>query len=137
MQESALTEMKLGSTSIGICTDEGVVLGVEKRLQSSLLVSSSVEKIMEIDSHVGCAMSGLTADARTIVEHARITGQGHRFRYDEPISVSAVTKSIGNLAMQFGESIHKEDATMVRYLCDYQKLELTACSRVPSESPCL
>jgi hypothetical protein len=37
--------------------------------------SDSIEKIMEIDGHVGCAMSGLTADARTMVEHARVTAQ--------------------------------------------------------------
>lgn len=37
--------------------------------------SDSIEKIMEIDAHVGCAMSGLTADARTMVEHARVTAQ--------------------------------------------------------------
>lgn len=30
---------------------------------------------MEIDAHVACAMSGLTADARTMVEHARVTAQ--------------------------------------------------------------
>lgn len=36
---------------------------------------SSVEKIMEIDDHIGCAMSGLIADARTLVEHARVETQ--------------------------------------------------------------
>lgn len=36
---------------------------------------SSVEKIMEIDAHIGCAMSGLIADARTLVEHARVETQ--------------------------------------------------------------
>lgn len=50
--------IQLGSTTVGIRTPEGVVLGVEKRVQSPLLESSSIEKIMEIDSHLGCAMSG-------------------------------------------------------------------------------
>ena len=36
---------------------------------------TSVEKIMEIDEHIGCAMSGLTADARTLVEHGRVETQ--------------------------------------------------------------
>lgn len=53
-----LTRYQLGSTTVGIRTPEGVVLGVEKRVQSPLLESSSIEKIMEIDSHLGCAMSG-------------------------------------------------------------------------------
>ena len=60
---------------MGIQTSEGVILGVEKRVQSPLLESSSIEKIMEIDAHIGCAMSGLTADARTMVDHARVTAQ--------------------------------------------------------------
>jgi len=34
-----------------------------------------VEKIMKIDEHIGCAMSGLIADARTLVEHARVETQ--------------------------------------------------------------
>ena len=36
---------------------------------------SSIEKIVEIDSHIGCAMSGLTADARTMIERARVEAQ--------------------------------------------------------------
>lgn len=39
--------LQLGSTAVGIRTKEGVVLAVEKRITSPLLVPSSVEKIME------------------------------------------------------------------------------------------
>jgi len=69
--EYSLEAIKLGSTAIGIQTSEGVVLGVEKRVTSTLLETSSVEKIVEIDKHIGCAISGLQADSRTLVEHAR------------------------------------------------------------------
>ncbi len=68
---------------------------------------------MEIDSHVGCAMSGLTADARTMVEHARMTGQMHAFTYDEPIKVESVTQAVCDLALRFGESVEDDDAMMV------------------------
>ncbi|MBA0829796.1 hypothetical protein Goarm_014376, partial [Gossypium armourianum] len=34
---------------------------------------------MEIDEHIGCAMSGLIADARTLVEHARVETQSRPF----------------------------------------------------------
>ncbi|KAK1686638.1 hypothetical protein QYE76_047486 [Lolium multiflorum] len=40
---------------------------------------SSVEKIMGTDEYVGCAMSGLIADARTLVEHARVEIQSRPF----------------------------------------------------------
>lgn len=52
-----------------------MVLAVEKRLASPLIIPTSVEKILEIDSHIGCAISGLTADARMLVEHARVECQ--------------------------------------------------------------
>lgn len=67
-------------------------MAVEKRLTSPLLDPTSVEKIAEIDSHVGAAMSGLVADARTLVEHARVEAQNHTFTYDEPIGVEALTQ---------------------------------------------
>merc|ERR1711879_806999 len=69
---------------------------------------------MEIDAHIGCAMSGLTADARTMFDHARVTAQNHTFTYDEPIKVESVTQSIGDLAMRFGESTADEEAKMSR-----------------------
>ena len=48
---------------------------MEKRVTSVLLEGSSIEKIVEIDRHLGCAMSGLIADARTIIDHARVEAQ--------------------------------------------------------------
>ncbi|EIM83221.1 proteasome subunit alpha type 5 [Stereum hirsutum FP-91666 SS1] len=112
--EYAIEAIKLGSTTVGVATPEGVVLGVEKRVQSPLLESSSIEKIMEIDSHLGCAMSGLTADARTMIDHARVTAQNHNFTYDEKIRVESATQAVCDLALRFGESVHDEDAMMSR-----------------------
>jgi 20S proteasome subunit alpha 5 len=97
---------------VGIATPEGVVLGVEKRVQSPLLEASSIEKIMEIDSHLGCAMSGLTADARTMIDHARVTAQNHTFTYDEPIKVESATQAVCDLALRFGEGVHGDEAMM-------------------------
>ncbi|KAM0791487.1 proteasome component pup2 [Microbotryomycetes sp. NB124-2] len=112
--EYAIEAIKLGSTTVGIQTNQGVVLAVEKRTQSPLLESDSVEKIMEIDRHVACAMSGLVADARTMVEHARVTAQNHTFTYDEPIKVESVTQSVSDLALRFGEGVDDEEAKMSR-----------------------
>jgi 20S proteasome subunit alpha 5 len=103
--------LQLGSTAIGVKTKEGVVLAVEKRITSPLLEPSSVEKIMEIDDHIGCAMSGLIADARTLVEHARVETQNHRFSYGEPMTVESTTQALCDLALRFGEG---EEESMSR-----------------------
>ena len=68
---------------------------------------------MEIDTHLGCAMSGLTADARTMVERARVETQNHRFNYDQPMSTEACTQCICDLALKFGEGKKDDDAALV------------------------
>ncbi|KAJ3291969.1 proteasome component pup2 [Borealophlyctis nickersoniae] len=112
--EYAIEAIKLGSTAVGIQTAEGVVLAVEKRVTSPLLEPSSIEKIVEIDAHLGCAMSGLTADARTMIDHARVEAQNHWFTYNEQIKVESVTQAVCDLALRFGESADGEDAVMSR-----------------------
>jgi len=112
--EYSLEAIKLGSTAIGVATSEGVILGVEKRVTSSLLETSSVEKIVEIDRHIGCAMSGLQADARSMVEHGRVTSQNHAFHYNEDLRVESCTQAICDLALRFGESVGNDEPVMSR-----------------------
>ncbi|KAJ3171350.1 proteasome component pup2 [Geranomyces variabilis] len=112
--EYAIEAIKLGSTAVGIQTSQGVVLAVEKRATSTLLEPSSIEKILEIDAHLGCAMSGLTADSRTMIDHARVEAQNHWFTYNERIKVESVTQAVCDLALRFGESANSEEALMSR-----------------------
>lgn len=58
---------------------------------------------MEIDSHLAAAMSGLTADARTMVEHARVEAQNHRFTYNEALPLESAAQGLCDLALRFGE----------------------------------
>lgn len=71
--EYAIEAIKLGSTAIGICTNEGVVLAVEKRITSLLMEPTTIEKIVEVDKHIGCAVSGLIADSRTMIDRYETT----------------------------------------------------------------
>jgi len=112
--EYAIEAIKLGSTAIGIQTKEGCVLAVEKRLTSSLIEPSSIEKILEIDEHMGCAMSGLTADARTLVDHARVEAQAHWFTYNERMPVESNVHTIADLALDFSDTDSGKKRTMSR-----------------------
>jgi 20S proteasome subunit alpha 5 len=101
--EYAIKAIELGSTAIGIQTADGVVLAIERRLDSKLLVPGSVKKLVKLDAHIGCAMSGLVGDARTLVNHARVETQNHWFTYDERIQVESTVQSVCDLALKFGE----------------------------------
>ncbi|XP_065178923.1 proteasome subunit alpha type-5-like [Sycon ciliatum] len=107
--EYAIEAVKLASTAIAIKTPEGVVLASERRLTSPLMVASGIEKIVEIDKHIGCVSSGIVADARTMIDRARLEAQQHWFTYNESMSVESVSRTVGNLAMSFGDE-DDEDA---------------------------
>ncbi len=92
--EYAREAVKRGTTAIGVRGKEGVVLIVDKRISSRLLVASSVEKIFQIDEHIGVATSGLVADARNLVDRARVDAQVNRMWYDEPIGVETLAKKV-------------------------------------------
>ncbi|MHA1650114.1 MAG: archaeal proteasome endopeptidase complex subunit alpha [Candidatus Helarchaeota archaeon] len=91
--EYAIEAVRRGTTAIGIRCIEGVVLAVEKRVLS-LQEPESVEKIFDIDTHVGAAIAGLTADARVLIDNARIQSQINRLYYNEAISIPVLTKKI-------------------------------------------
>ena len=61
-----------------------------------------MDKIMEVDAHVGAAVSGLTADALSMVEHGRVQSQNHYFTYNEPMPVESLTQSLATLSQGFG-----------------------------------
>merc|ERR1712232_246834 len=52
----------------------------------------------------GCATSGLTADARTLVDHARVEAQAHWFTYNERMPIESNVHAIADLALDFSDS---------------------------------
>lgn len=92
--EYAREAVKRGTTTVGLKFKDGVVLIVDKRIASRLMEPKSIEKIFRIDEHVGCATSGLVADARILVDQARVIAQISRITYDEKMGVEAMVKRI-------------------------------------------
>ncbi|MBI0583590.1 MAG: archaeal proteasome endopeptidase complex subunit alpha [Methanomassiliicoccus sp.] len=92
--EYAREAVKRGTTTVGLKFRDGAVLIVDKRIASRLMEPKSIEKIFQIDEHIGCATSGLVADARVLVDHARVTAQVSKITYDERINVEMLVKKI-------------------------------------------
>lgn len=93
--------VKRGYTALGAKTKSGVILAAERRTTSELVEDGSVEKIFKIDRHIGAAASGLIADARVLIDRARVEAQVNRLRYDELISVESLAKAIGDIKQMY------------------------------------
>ncbi len=99
--EYAREAVKRGTASIGIRTEDGVVLVVDKRIRSPLMERTSVEKIHKADDHIGIASAGHVADARQLIDFARRQAQVNQLRYDEPIGVETLTKAVTDHIQQY------------------------------------
>lgn len=64
--------------------------------KGKLIVPTSAEKVFQIDEHIGAVAAGLLADARILVNQARIRAQVHRITYEEAIDVWALARIVGD-----------------------------------------
>jgi len=95
--EYAKEAVKRGATAIGMVFEGGVLLVAYKNANSKLLVPESMKKVFEIDKHIAATASGLIADARRLVDLARMEAQKHKLAYSEPASVETISKELCDL----------------------------------------
>lgn len=99
--EYARKTVKQGTPAIGIICKDGVLLIADKRVTERLIISKSVEKIFQIDTHLGAAATGIVSDGRILVEKAQVISQQHRVTYDEPIDIRSLVKEICNIKQAY------------------------------------
>ncbi len=99
--EYAEKTVRLGSASIGLVCDDGIIIISDKRVSDSLVVPESSVKIWEIDSHIIGSAAGILSDARVLIERAQVIAQQHRVTYDEPVDTETIIKEIANIKQAY------------------------------------
>ena len=95
--EYAKKTVRQGSTAIAIVCADGVLFVTDKRIIDTLVVPEAVEKIWQIDEHMGATASGILSDARVLIERAQLKAQQHRITYDSPIDTLSIVKDVCDL----------------------------------------
>lgn len=93
--EYAKEAVKKGTTSVGLVFKDGVILATVKQLMK-LIIPSAIEKLFQIDEHIGVVAAGLLADARVLVNQLMIKAQVNRITYEEPIDVWSLARTLGD-----------------------------------------
>ncbi|KAL2480371.1 Proteasome subunit alpha type-6-B [Abeliophyllum distichum] len=80
-----------GITSIGVRGVDSVCVVTQKKVPDKLLDQTSVTHLFPVTKYLGLLATGITADARTLVQQARNEAAEFRFRYgyEMPIDVLA------------------------------------------------
>jgi proteasome alpha subunit len=99
--EYAEKTVRLGTATIGIKCENGVIIVSDKGEKDSLIISDSADKIYEIDEHIMSSAAGILSDARLLVNHVRIIAQQHRVTYDSPIDIESIIREISDIMQQY------------------------------------
>ena len=103
--EYASEAVKRGTCAVGVKGSSVVVLGCERRTTLKLQdPRTTPSKIQKIDHHILLAFAGLNADARILIDKARVEAQSHRLNLEDAVTVDYLTKYVAGVQQQYTQS---------------------------------
>ncbi len=99
--EYALEAVRRGTLAVAVKSGKDVCLAAQIKIPSPLMEADSIDKIFQVDQHIGVAISGLHADSRILINYSRVQAQSFRLTYDEPVRLNMLVKTIADLYQMY------------------------------------
>jgi proteasome beta subunit len=94
------TVAKTGTTTVGITTPDGVVIGTDRRasLGGRFVSNKQVQKVEQVHPTAALTLVGSVGGAQSFIRNLRAEASLTETRRDEPLSINALATLAGNFA---------------------------------------
>jgi 20S proteasome subunit alpha 4 len=97
----AAAAVKLGQCTIAIRCADCVLYGVVKSGASKLQIPGTINKIHKLDRNITTAFAGLNADARVLMNQARVEAQSYKLNYEDDPTIEYMAKHISTTLQKY------------------------------------
>ncbi len=102
MEEAEKLKKLKGTTTVGLICSDGIVMAADKRATMNYFIANKdVQKIFEIDTHLGMTIAGAVGDAQALVRLLQAEAQLYKLDKGRPMPVKAATTLFANLLNQY------------------------------------
>ncbi|MBN2156380.1 MAG: archaeal proteasome endopeptidase complex subunit alpha [Candidatus Lokiarchaeota archaeon] len=102
--EFALEAVRRGSLAVAIKSTKGAIIVVLKKTNDKLRDPDTIKKVFQVDDHIGCAISGLHADSRVLVNWARVQAQYYKLNYGESMKLQTLVRRLADVKQMYTQS---------------------------------
>ena len=94
-------QLKTGTTTVGIVTKDGVVMGADMRATMGHLIShKETQKLFKIDEHMGLTIAGLVGDAQVLARWLTAEVELYKVKRGTEMSIKAASTLMSNIMNQ-------------------------------------
>jgi proteasome beta subunit len=91
-------QVKKGTTTIGIVSEDSVVLATEHRAtMGNVIAHKDVRKVFKIDDNLGLTTAGLVGDAQVLARYMKAEVELYKLKRGSPMSVKAASTLLSNI----------------------------------------